>query len=142
MMNENKQRILAVDDDPDIIEYVRAVMEDAGYEVSSATNSAECLQKLEEFAPDLVILDIQMPGEPGFYTLRKIKENLKTCDVPVIILSGASERLGITFGTQDMYDFLGRQPDAYLEKPVDPATLLKTVEGLLRTSRPKRQPDA
>jgi two-component system alkaline phosphatase synthesis response regulator PhoP len=72
-----------------------------------------------------------MPRQPGFYTLRDLKADPKTKNIPVVMLTGVGERLGITFSTQDIYDFLGIEPDAYLEKPVDPRYLRKIIDKLL-----------
>ena len=131
MTEQTKRKVFVVDDEPDMVDFVREVMEGAGYDVESASNGAECLEKLPDVMPDLIVLDVQMPGEPGFFVLQKIKENAKTGRIPVIMLTGAGERLGISFSNKDMYDFLGHEPDAYLEKPVDPAVLLKCARKFL-----------
>jgi two-component system alkaline phosphatase synthesis response regulator PhoP len=72
-----------------------------------------------------------MPRQPGFYTLRDLKDNPETKNIPVIMLTGVGKRLGITFSTQDIYDFLGIEPDVYLEKPVDPIFLRQVANRLL-----------
>jgi two-component system alkaline phosphatase synthesis response regulator PhoP len=74
-----------------------------------------------------------MPRQPGFYTLRDLKEDPKTKTIPVIMLTSVGKRLGITFSTQDIYDFLGIEPDVFLEKPVDPMFLRKVTDRLLGT---------
>ena len=75
-----------------------------------------------------------MPRQPGFYTLRDLKDNPKTKEIPVIMLTSIGKRLGIAFSTQDIYDFLGIEPDVYLEKPVDPMYLQQVTDRLLGVS--------
>ncbi|NQT86644.1 response regulator [bacterium] len=140
MAAPRKQTVLVVDDEPDIIEFVRVIMEDAGIEVQSASSGAECLEKVKQAVPDLIMLDVQMPGEPGFFALKKLKENPATRSIPILMLTGVGERLGLRYSPQDMYDFLGQEPDAFLEKPVDPALLLSTAKKLL--GRPSSQSPA
>ena len=131
MTEQGKRNVMVVDDEPDAVEYVTAIMEEAGWEVSSASNGAECLAKLKEMIPNLIVLDVQMPGEPGFYVLQKIKEGERTRGIPVIMLTGVGERLGVDFSSKDMYDFLGHEPDAYLEKPIVPKSLCDAADRLV-----------
>jgi CheY-like chemotaxis protein len=137
MSEQTKRKVLVVDDEPDAVEFVKAVMEHAGYEVESASNGAQCLEKLQKVTPDLVILDVQMPGGSGFFTMQKIKTNPETGHVPVIMLTGVGERLGVKFSQKDLYDFLGHEPDAYIEKPIEPTVLLRCAEKLLGTGQSK-----
>ena len=81
--------------------------------------------------PDLIVLDVYMPRQPGFYTLRDLKGDPATKDIPVIMLTSVGRRLGISFPTQDLYDVLGTEPDVFLEKPVDPTFLRQIADKLL-----------
>jgi CheY-like chemotaxis protein len=127
----DKLTVLVVDDEPDAVEFVRAVMEDAGYAVLSASNGAECKERLSEATPDLMVLDVNMPGQAGFYVLKDLKADPKTKDMPVIMLTGIAKDTGIAFKAEDLPEYLGCEPDAYLEKPVDPARLSEVARGLL-----------
>ena len=131
MVAEGKYTVLVVDDEPDAVEFVRAVMEDDGYEVMSASNGEECKSCLEKATPDLMVLDVNMPGRAGFYVLKDLKSDPKTKDMPIIMLTGVAQQSGIPFGSDDLADFLGCEPDAYLEKPVDPGYLRQVVRQLL-----------
>ncbi len=126
-----KYTVLVVDDEPDAVEFVRAVMEDDGYEVMSASNGEECKRCLETRTPDLMVLDVNMPGEAGFYVLKDLKADPKTKDMPIIMLTGVSQQVGVSFSSGDLYDFLGCEPDMFLEKPVDPAYLSQVARQLL-----------
>jgi CheY-like chemotaxis protein len=130
-MNAQQRKVLVVDDDQVAVAFVRAALEPEKYEVVGAGDGLAGLSRAREEPPDLIILDVYMPGQPGFYTLRDLKTDPKTKNVPVIMLTSISKRLGTTFSTQDIYDFLGTEPDVYLEKPIDPMFLRKVTDRLL-----------
>lgn len=130
-MNSQQKKVLVVDDDQTAVAFVRATLEPEKYEVVGVSDGLAGLSQARKDPPDLIILDVYMPRQPGFYTLRDLKADPKTKNIPVVMLTGVGERLGITFSTQDIYDFLGTEPDAYLEKPVDPRFLRKIVNRLL-----------
>jgi CheY-like chemotaxis protein len=113
-MKEQLKKVLVVDDDQSVVAFVSTA--------------------LSPEPPDLIILDVYMPRQPGFYTLRDLKDNPKTKEIPVIMLTGIGKRLGIAFSTQDIYDSLGIEPDVYLEKPVDPMYLQQVTDRLLGMS--------
>jgi DNA-binding response OmpR family regulator len=123
--------VLVVDDDQTAVAFVRTALEPEKYEVIGVSDGLAGLARARKEPPDLIILDVYMPRQPGFYTLRDLKADPKTKNIPVVMLTGVGERLGITFSTQDIYDFLGIEPDAYLEKPVDPRYLRKIIDKLL-----------
>jgi DNA-binding response OmpR family regulator len=130
-INDKPKKVLVVDDDKTAVAFVRAVLEMEKYEVTDASDGLAGLSKAREELPDLIILDVYMLGEPGFYALRNLKSDSKTKNIPVIMLTGVGRRLGITFSIQDLYNFLGVEPDAYLEKPVDPIFLRLVIDRLL-----------
>jgi CheY-like chemotaxis protein len=126
---QQKRMVLVVDDEPDAVEFVRAVMEEAGYAVMSAGNAEECAAALEQATPDLLVLDVNMPGRAGFYVLRDLKADPSTKDIPVIMLTGVAEQVGIAFSTEDLY----------LEKPVDPDYLGRVAGELLGGGKGARE---
>ncbi len=130
-MNNQRKKVLVVDDDQTAVAFVRAALEPEKYVVVGVDNGLAGLSRAREEPPDLIILDVYMPRQPGFYTLRDMKADPKTKDIPVIMLTGVGKRLGISFSTQDIYDFLGTEPEVYLEKPVDPMFLRKVTARLL-----------
>ena len=132
-MSDQLKKVLVVDDDQSAVAFVRGALEAEKYEVSGAGDGLAGLAQARRELPDLIILDVYMPRQPGFYTLRDLKADPKTKNIPVIMLTGVSDRLGITFSTQDLYDFLGIEPDVYLEKPVDPLFLRQVADRLLGT---------
>ena len=126
------RRILVVDDEPDAIEFVTAVLEDiGGITVESAADGIRGFEKAKEMQPDLILLDVQMPERTGFLAFMDIRQHESTSHIPIVMLTGISEKIGIKFSGADMEEFMGERPEAFLEKPVDPAKLQETVRGLL-----------
>jgi two-component system OmpR family response regulator len=112
-------QILVVDDELDIAEAVRAVLEAEGYEVETAADGAQCLETLRHRRPDLVLLDVMMPGVDGFGVLERMRQD--DVGVPVVMMSAIrpDNRLAD-------YDI-----KAFLKKPFHLETLLDTVETAL-----------
>ena len=133
-MKAQLKKVLVVDDDQSAVAFVQAALEQGKYEVVGVNDGLAGLLQARQEPPDLIILDVYMPRQPGFYTLRDLKDDPKTKDIPVIMLTGVGKRLGYVFSTQDIYDFLGIEPDAYLEKPVDPIFLRQVTDRLLGMS--------
>ncbi len=133
-MKRQPRKVLVVDDDKSVVAFVGAALDPEKYEVMGVGDGLAGLSQACKEPPDLIILDVYMPRQPGFYTLRNLKDNPKTKEIPVIMLTSISKRLGIAFSTQDIYDFLGTEPDVYLEKPVDPIYLCRITDKLLGMS--------
>lgn len=85
------KRILVVDDEPDIVEVVKTRLEMGGYEVITASNGPEGLKAAKEGKPDLLLLDVSMPGMDGFEVLTKLKADPDIASIPVIMLTAKSE---------------------------------------------------
>ena len=115
-----KKKILVVDDEESIHLIFRDELETAGYEVHSAMSGEEALEKVPEIGPDLVILDIQMPGINGIEVLRKLKE--RDPGLPVILSSAYQEY------KQDLSSWAC---DAFVVKSPDLDELIETVERLI-----------
>lgn len=130
-MSGQSKKVLVVDDDLSAVAFVRGALDPEKYQVMGEGDGLAGLARAREEPPDLIILDVYMPKQPGFYTLRDLKADPKTKDIPVIMHTGVGSRLGITFSTQDLYDFLGIEPDVYLEKPVDPTFLREVADRLV-----------
>lgn len=135
-MSGQQKKVLVVDDDQSAAAFVSAALESDKYEVIGASDGLAGLSQAKENPPDLIILDVYMPRQPGFYTLRDLKADPITKDIPVIMLTAVGKRLGINYSTQDLYDFLGTEPDVYLEKPIDPMFLRKVINKLLGAGPP------
>ena len=115
-------RILAVDDDPRILQYLRRALSEAGYRAIVSNDPAEAIEMLEMERPDLLILDVLFPGTSGFDILKRIRE---FSAVPVIFLTGRDEE-------EDMIRALKMGADDYMTKPFSPSELLARMEAVLR----------
>jgi len=135
-MNGQPKKVLVVDDDQSALAFVRAALDPDKCEVIGVSDGLAGLSRAREETPDLIILDVYMPRQPGFYTLRDLKADPKTKHIPVVMLTGVGKRLGISFASQDIYDFLGIEPDVYLEKPVDPTFLRSITDRLMGLAAP------
>jgi len=131
MAESRKATILVVDDEPDAVEFIKAVMEEAGHEVVSASNGAEGLKTALAQSPDLIILDVQMPGEDGFTTFARMRKRSELEGVPIVMLTGVGEKLGLRFSAETAGQYVGDEPDDYIEKPVEPGVLQEKVRKLL-----------
>lgn len=118
-------KILLVDDEPEIVALTKIVLEREGHEVIGADDSTKCFEMLSEVSPDLVLMDVMMPGDDGWTACRKIKEDEKTRDVPVAMFtvrtSEASIRKSHECGA-----------DAHINKPIDMEELLGTIKNLTK----------
>ena len=125
-----KPKVLVIDDDADLVSSVSMVLEGAGWQVRSAENGASGIEKAREEPPDLVILDVLMPRQDGLTTYEQLRGEPALGQVPIIVLTSVAERLGIGFSGQDFKTYYGHGPEAFLEKPFEPKTLLETVNRL------------
>ena len=121
-------KIAVIDDDPDIVDATRILLESRGYEVVSAGTVDESLELVDTENPDLIILDVML-DEPddGFYLANKFRK--KGFQKPIIMLTSVSRVLGYDFGKNEMVPI-----DDFVEKPVPPAELLDKVEHYLTQS--------
>lgn len=129
-----KSRILVVDDDRDFIEATKIALESGSYEVSSAINGKEALEKIKQEPPDLIILDVMMDkGDEGFEVCRRIKTDPKYKRIPILMLTALASITGFDFKPQ-AGDELWLPVEDYVDKPVNPSELLSRVEKLLKGS--------
>jgi CheY-like chemotaxis protein len=127
-------KILIIDDDPDITEAMSVVLQNRGYEVRSAQDSSEGMEKLKEAKPDLIILDVMMrTSQEGFELSRALKSNKKYKDIPILMLTGVKEKTGLDFKTA-AGDEAWLPVEEFLDKPVKPNVLLEKVADLLQKS--------
>ena len=129
-MAETTRTALVVDDESMIRDFLRAILESVNWQVIEAPDGKTALKLAQEKKPQLILLDVQMPGESGFSTFANLRENSDTADIPVVMVTGVAEKTGIKFSGKDMGQFMGKEPNAYVEKPVDPEALKSTVASV------------
>ena len=133
-MGVEPKTVLIVDDEADMLETVKMALEEDGYDFLTAADGEEAVAAARSHAPDLVILDVQMPRMNGFQAFAALHKDEATRAIPVIMLTGIAERTGIGFDAEDMGAYLGSEPEAYIDKPVDPEVLQATVRRVLGLS--------
>lgn len=118
--------ILIVDDDRDVFESMKIVLEAEGYRVDWATNGTEALQKAKAVKPDLMILDVMMNSDDeGFQVTYKMKQDDELSCIPIVMVTSVGSRTGFSFDRARDEDFL--PVNEFLEKPVDPRVLVDKV---------------
>ena len=128
------EKILVIDDDPDLVEVIRLTLEASGYQVSSAASGAEGLAKVKEVNPDLIILDVMMDyTTEGFQVSLALRspdaksEYAAYRSIPILMLTALHSTTPLRFGPDE--DYL--PVDDFVEKPLEPGELVKKVETLL-----------
>jgi len=124
--------ILIIDDDVQLVETVKTLLESVGYRVSHAYQAQKGLRLAKEIRPDLILLDVMFaepPGPDGIELSRKLCHDVELGDVPIIILSGVRKVLGYPFELSP--DETWMPVKAFIEKPFEPADLLREVDRVL-----------
>jgi DNA-binding response OmpR family regulator len=124
-------KVLVVDDDPDIARFIEVNLRTQGFEVHLAADGVEALERARDTLPDLVLVDVMMPRMDGFQVVDRLRSEPRTANVSIIMLTAkaltADKVLGITTGADD-----------YIIKPFDPIELVARVKGTLRRAREMR----
>ena len=129
-----KGKILLVDDDPDFLEMHKAVLENRGYEVLTATSGQEGLGRVRADMPDLIILDLMMEKhDAGFSFSKTIKLDPLFKKIPILMVTSVAEATGYRFSLEE--DGYWMKTDEFLNKPVPPEVLLEAVDKLLQKSK-------
>ena len=126
-MTDGAKTVLVVDDDPDAREYLTTVLQDNGFVATTANDGVEAIAAIEQRVPDLVALDISMPEKSGVAVYRKLKEDERLKNVPVIIVTGISEEFERFISTRRQVP----PPEGYISKPVDAEEFLRKVRDLI-----------
>jgi CheY-like chemotaxis protein len=127
-------KILIVDDDPDITEVMKLVLENEGYSVESAVDSATALESVKGNKPDLIILDVMMNStREGFIFSRELRNNDEFKNIPILMVTAVKEKTGIDF-KEVAGDDTWLPVDEFLDKPIKPDVLVTKVRELLGNS--------
>lgn len=117
------RKILTCDDEKHIVRLIQVNLERQGYEVITAFNGLECLEKVKEDRPDLIVLDVMMPEMTGFEVLEKLKKDPETENIPVIMLTARAQDSDVLRGWQSGVE-------CYLTKPFNPMELIAFVKRI------------
>jgi len=121
------ERVLIVDDDPDIVRLVRYNLSHSGYEVQSAGTGREALELVQKQPPDLVVLDVMLPDVDGLEVCRTLRQQPSSRRIPILMLTARGEEIDRVVGFE-----LGA--DDYVAKPFSPRELVLRVKSILRRS--------
>lgn len=122
-------RILVVDDDEDVRTFLLALFADAGAEISEACDGVEALEVARARHPDLITLDLSMPGKDGVEALCDLREAPELAQIPVCIVTGHPEFRKV------LYERPTRPPEGFVTKPIDADDLVRTVRRILGLAR-------
>lgn len=120
-----KKYILCIEDEPEMIELMRLVLEREGYETRGAVGGEQGLKALREKKPDLVLLDLMMPGIDGWEVYRQMRADKALVDIPVIIVTAKAQSIDKVLGLQ-----VAKVAD-YITKPFGPKELVSSVKRVL-----------
>ena len=125
--------VLVVDDDPDVVLFLSSILEDAGMKVETANDGIGALERIRAHPPDLISLDLVMPGASGVRVLHELRKHPQWSRIPVLIVSGHTRDATVK---RDLDDILSDStisgPSVYLEKPVTPQKYLEQVCRILK----------
>ena len=124
-VEEDNKKILIVDDEPDLVDTIQCRLEYCKYEVITAANGKEGLEKAKTERPDLIILDLLLPMINGYKICGLLKRDTKYAKIPIILLTAKTQEKDMKLGEQ-----VGA--DAYLTKPFEPDVLLATIKELIK----------
>jgi len=132
MERAEDKTILVVDDEPNVRQYLATVLQDAGFNVVTAGDGAEALEKIKNKIPDFISLDLIMPKKSGHKLLYELRRNKQWSRIPVLIVTAHAQD---ELGKGDLQDLLDNRvmsgPGTYLEKPVSPLTYVRSIQRAL-----------
>lgn len=132
---QKSANILIVDDDPDVREAVKIILETQPYELIFASNGEECLEQVKKNRPDLIILDLLMPKKDGFEVIKELREHPSYPRIPILVLTAVKkEAAGRRY---ELETALRMDVDDYIEKPIQPDDLIDRVKRILARARKK-----
>ncbi|MFH2009507.1 MAG: response regulator [bacterium] len=128
MTKPESKTVLVVEDEPDVLMFIEAALEDAGFVVQTATNGHDAYKRVREKAPDFITLDLVMPKQSGALFYLKLRKNAQWKDIPVMVLSAhAHDELGEEDFKRLMKGKEAPRPQYFMEKPVNPTLLAALV---------------
>jgi two-component system response regulator VicR len=122
MSTKDNKKILCIEDEPEMIDLIRLILERRGFTVQGAAGGMEGIKKVRELRPDLVLLDLMMPDMDGWEVYQQMKADASTRDIPVIVVTAKAQSIDKVLGLHIA------KVDDYIAKPFSPQELLASVE--------------
>ena len=129
MSQENPQRIIYIEDDPEMIDLVVMILSRRGFDVKGAHGGRKGLEMVNQEKPDLILLDLMMPGLDGWEVYQQLKANEQTRHIPVIVVTAKAQAIDRVLGLHIA------KVDDYISKPFRPQELLDSIEKVLHPSQ-------
>jgi len=126
----SKQTAVVIDDEIDITTFLTAILEENGFTVRSANEAHSGEELIREAKPDLVLMDLMMPGRSGIQLFARLRGDAALKDLPIIMVSGIKDQLNIDWA-EISQRMKARKPDAFVEKPIDPDRLMQVIGSVL-----------
>ena len=124
-MNDKLIRILCIEDEPEMIDLIRLILNRHGFDVQGAGGGVEGLSKAQKELPDLILLDLMMPDMDGWEVYQQLQANENTKEIPVIVVTAKAQEVDKVLGLHVA------KVDDYISKPFSPQALLESVQGVL-----------
>lgn len=121
-------KILIVDDEPDIVEFISYNLKNKGYQISTASDGVEAIKKAKDFQPDLILLDVMMPNKDGMQTIRELRQMPDFENTAIIFLTALSDE-------KSEIDGLNLGADDFISKPIKPELLSTRIAAALRRTK-------
>jgi len=124
--------LLVVDDEPDIVSFLGQALSIHGYQIRSASNGLEALERIGELTPDLILLDLKMPGMDGYEVIRRLKRDEATRGIPIIVITASP-----VDKERDKVRVLGMGVSRYMSKPLS----VETIVAEIKKATMEREPE-
>lgn len=132
-MDETRSAVV-IDDEPDVCAYIASILQEHGFRTRCAHEAEAGAELIGEDRPDLICLDLMMPGRTGIQLFMRLKAEEATKQIPLIMITGIKEQLNIDWA-KIAGGLRTRKPDGFIEKPVDPVRLMRLVEDVLERKK-------
>lgn len=136
MAVDNKKTVLVVDDEADVRTFLKAALIEAGFNVVTAADGFEALEKIKAKTPDLISLDLVMPKRSGVKLYRDLAKDKAWAKIPIIIVTGHARD---DLGKADLKELTMSGPGVYLEKPVKPLNYVAAIRNILGVDMPAEE---
>jgi DNA-binding response OmpR family regulator len=125
-----KRIAVVIDDEVDLTTFIASILEENDFEVVTANDAATGEALACERVPDIILIDLMMPGRSGVQLFSRLRRNEITRNIPMVMVTGIKEKMGVDWG--EIVDGLkARRPDGFVEKPIEPDRLMNVVAGVL-----------
>lgn len=129
------KKAVVIDDEKDLTTYLTTILEENDFSVKAANDAVSGEQLIREEQPDLILIDLVMPGRTGIQLFTKLRKDPDTKNIPLVMVTGIKEQMQVDWGEiVDRYS--ARKPDGFVEKPIEPVRLMSVVNAVMSGEAP------